>query len=352
MENKKDRTSAKTEKEKQDYFQLIDDPDGRPPLIRRTRGGEPLTKAQIKAIKQGRKKLRKEMKERGIKSKEDFELVAASVGLYIDPLRLFLWLRWFGHGKGLAALLGATAALLGLTMLYSSVTQMRGHFTINMADGMFRDGFVLSETADFKSPTTHLFCEPAVDVPCVSFADLPDNLDQTDGEHHDEYFAYTFYLRNEGEHTVDYDWALQLNSESQNLSQAAWVMVFEDGKMTFYAKPNAEGKEEALPAFDDDSRGYIEPPLRDSCRNPARQYETVASRGPVSYYRVIPELYENEDDVCYGAQKQVAPMEVHKYTVVIWLEGDDPDCTDAMIGGYLGMEMNFRLAGEPLKKQR
>jgi hypothetical protein len=37
-------------------------------------------------------------------------------------------------------------------------------------------------------------------------------------------------------------------------------------------------------------------------------------------------------------------MSVDKYSVILWLEGDDPDCTDSTIGGHLGVEMNFRLS--------
>jgi len=39
-------------------------------------------------------------------------------------------------------------------------------------------------------------------------------------------------------------------------------------------------------------------------------------------------------------------MDVHKYTVVIWLEGDDPDCTDELIGGHVGMDFYFELISE------
>ena len=39
-------------------------------------------------------------------------------------------------------------------------------------------------------------------------------------------------------------------------------------------------------------------------------------------------------------------MEVHKYTVVIWLEGDDPECTDDLIGGHLGLQMQYALDEE------
>ena len=33
------------------------------------------------------------------------------------------------------------------------------------------------------------------------------------------------------------------------------------------------------------------------------------------------------------------PDDLDRITVVIWLEGDDPDCTDALLGGELKMHM-------------
>ena len=39
-------------------------------------------------------------------------------------------------------------------------------------------------------------------------------------------------------------------------------------------------------------------------------------------------------------------MDVHKYTVVMYLEGDDEQATDDKIGGRLGVEMKFRLSSE------
>ena len=35
---------------------------------------------------------------------------------------------------------------------------------------------------------------------------------------------------------------------------------------------------------------------------------------------------------------------------VLWLEGDDPQATDELIGAHMGVEMSFRLTGEPEKK--
>ena len=32
---------------------------------------------------------------------------------------------------------------------------------------------------------------------------------------------------------------------------------------------------------------------------------------------------------------------IDKYTIVIWLEGDDPECVDGLIGGEIKMHMNL-----------
>ena len=65
-------------------------------IFKRRRAGVVLSREEVKAIKEGRKKLRREMRARGIKSRREFELVAGSLGLYFDKRRGFL--LWFaGH---------------------------------------------------------------------------------------------------------------------------------------------------------------------------------------------------------------------------------------------------------------
>ena len=314
-------------------------------LLKKRRGGAILSKDEVLAIKAGRKKLRKEMKAMGIKSRKEFELTASSLGLYFDKSRLFPFLWWF-HGRGLWALLGALAVLMATLFLFSAVKQMRGHFTINISDGMFREGFSLSETIDFKNATTQLFAEPAIDVPCISIGQIPADVDSYDGSHNASYFAYSFYLRNEGESTVDYEWGVQLNSESQSLAEAVWVMVFEDGEMGFYAKPSKEGEVQALPPMGDNSRGYMDPELMPLAKHPTEQYQLIRQVGNHGYYRVIPKTFADDLTVTSGIRENVVPWQVHKYTIVIWLEGDDPDCTDELIGGHLGLEINMRMLEE------
>lgn len=310
--------------------------------FKKRRAGVVLSLDEVIAIKEGRKNLKAEMKARGIYNRKDFELTASSLGLYFDKNRYIL-IPWFFKGRGLVALLAAAIAALAAAWGASQISQMRGHFTINMSADMFREGFVLCETADFKKPTTYLFCEPATDIPCISIGDLPEDIDQHEGQQHANYFAYTFFLRNEGESTVDYEWDILLNSESKSTSEACWVMVFEDGEMAFYAKEGADGQPEALPAMDDNSRGYPTAPLISAAKDPQKQYQLIAESGPLNYYRLIPIPFKSEEIVASGFRTEVAPMDVHRYTVVIWLEGDDPECTNDKIGGHVGMQMDIAL---------
>ncbi len=311
-------------------------------LFKYKQAGVVLTENQVKEIKAGRKKLRKEMRAMGIKSKKEFEVTASSLGLYFDKRRWLLLLPWLWGGKGLWALLGALLALLFALFLMSLVTQLRGHFTISLADEMFENGFVLSETEDFADPQLHLFSEPLEDAPCISIANIPEDVEDYEGTHGDgTYFAYTFWLRNEGRDTVDYTYGIRMNSESLNLSSATWLMLFENGEMSFHAEESAYGGEEALPAFGDDSRGYRVTPFRDSMRED--QYELISTTRWGEYYRAIPIPFESEEIMMTGFYDDIGPMEVNKYTVVLWLEGDDPDCTDELIGGHLGIDMFFTL---------
>lgn len=313
-------------------------------LFKKTRAGVVLTRDEVKAIKAGRKKLRKELHERGMKEKSDLELTAASLGLYFDKRHGAL-LAWLGR-HWLAGLIGLLAMLLLTLLLFSTVSHARGYFTINLTDGLFREGFTLSETRGFENPTIQLFATPAEDVPCISISQLPTDLDEIDGQHNDTYFAYTWYLRNDGESTVDYEWELSFTAESRNLSRGMWVALFEDGEMRLYAKANGEtGAEEALPAFGIDDQGYRFLPIKELAPD-SDQFRVVKKSGSVTWWRVVPEPFASDDLIAAGGVTDVEPMEIHKYTVVLWLEGDDPDSTDELIGGHSGVTMQYRMSGE------
>ena len=311
--------------------------------FKKRKAGIVLTKQEVKEIKLGRKKLRKQMRESGIKSRKEFELTASSLGLYFDKNRYLAALLWFLGRHGFWMTLAAAAVLLLVLWAFSSITELKGHFTISMSDKLFREGFSISETIGFENPTSHLFATPAEDVPCISVTNIHDNVDSIDGQHNEKYFAYTFYVKNEGENPQNMSWQLNLNSESNNVSDAAWVMIFADGQMKFYAKPDENGMPQMLPAQDDNTRGYTTAPFYSVAASPDEQYEVIRQTNTFTYWRLKPKSFLSDKVVEQGLIEHFEPQQVHKFTVVIWLEGDDPHCTDDLIGGHLGMDFTMQL---------
>lgn len=312
-------------------------------IFKYRRAGIVLTQSEVEEIKAGRKKLRAEMKLAGVYTHQEFELTASSLGLYFDKNRFFALLLWLFHGRALWAVLGA--ALLFMAAMYgiAQITQLRGHFTINLTDEMFDEGFQLSETSDFVNPTARLYGEPVEDAPCISVTEIPADVDAVEGPHNGRaYYAHTFFLAKRGEGTADYRFTLSINSESLNCSTAAWVMLYHEGVPTLYARMGADGEAECLPAKGDNSRGYAADSLPFLDRLPANQYEEVVGEKSTGI-RLMPYPFATEQVITSQVVTDMEQDEVDAFTVVIWLEGDDPDCTDALIGSHIGLQMDFEL---------
>lgn len=314
--------------------------------FKKTRSGIVLSKEEVKHIKKERRKLRKELRKLGIRKKKEFEVTASSMGLYFDKKRRGFLFWWWG-GKALWALVGAFMALLAVLFAASVITQMKGLFTINLSDDMFKSGFTLSETIGFENPTVSLNSEPLENVPCTSISMIPADVHDYEGSHHGyDYFAYSFYVRNEGDLPVDYHYQVNIVSESQDVSKAIWIMIFQDGEMTYFAERGSDGQSETIPELGDESRGYSNLPLMGQTSNQVNQYQFITNKRGKDYYRVVPVPFESEDVVVSGTREKFEVMGVHKYTIVIWAEGDDPECVDDIIGGHLGLDMNFTLLEE------
>lgn len=311
------------------------------------KAGIRLSRAEVAEIKAARKQLRADLKMAGITKKDDIKILEAARGAYFDKPKTVKAIWMFVGGRVLAILLVSLVALLSLLFIMSEITKMKGHFSVNLTPELFEEGFSISEKLTEEgrthNPTSYLRAEPDDDTPCISISWIDKDVDNVDGPHNGTgYFAYTFYIENTGEVPASFKYVLNINSESRAVKSAAWVMLFIDGEMSFYAAPTKDGDNQTLPARDDNSRGYRNPPFMSVAKNPEKQFEIIPQDiNEHDYYRLIALPFESGDVITSGIIDDVQPGEVHKYTVVLWLEGDDPDCTDELIGGHLGMEFNF-----------
>ena len=60
--------------------------------------------------------------------------------------------------------------------------------------------------------------------------------------------------------------------------------------------------------------------------------------------------FYSEDIAVLKERKNFRPNDIDKYTIVIYLEGDDPDCVDAIIGGEI--KLNMKVMEEHIENEK
>ena len=192
--------------------------------------------------------------------------------------------------------------LIAILFITAFMQEKMGNFTINLNRlELYRKGISISETGDFKDATARLTASTVQDATNISIDDLPDNLDEAEGDHNGKnYMAYTYYVRNAGKEDLGYIARITLDSCAKGAEDAVRVAVWRNGKRVVYAEPAADGGEE---------------------------------KGCTSF--------ESDKTVCTYEEKDFLVGNVDRYTIVIWMEGDDPECVDSIIGGSVQFSMHI-----------
>ncbi len=303
-----------------------------------------LTRAELKELKAKRKQLRKALRERGIKSKLEFESFATEVGLALpantaEGLGALFFLKLGTLAKVAAAsttlitaLAVGTAAMVGLFGV-AYVSETKGHFTINLTADMLQEGYVLSETEDFEQTATRLYTEELKNINAISVQDVDKDIATMGSGSHNGigYTAYTFYIKNAGTKPSTYVYDLDISSATNGVLGATWVMLIVDGEQMIYSEVSDDGDRENL-------YGYSYAPFLDIAKEPDALYYEEDGK-----YGIVPLEFAEDDVVARGIKENMQPEEIHKYTVVVWVEGDDPQCTNDILGGHAGFTFQFEM---------
>ena len=207
--------------------------------------------------------------------------------------------------KVLTTALACLTLLTTIMYLCAALYKNSGSFTVSINKvEMTKYGLSLSETQDMSYATSHLNAKINEHMTNISGRDIPLNVDMIDGEHNGaNHIAYTFYLQNVGEKAMSYEYEIAISDISNQLDEAIRVRLYVDGVPTEYAKTKADG------------------------RGP--------EPGTVEFY--------SGHIVARGRMDDFNPKDQTKFTVVVWIEGDDPECVDERIDGQLKLEMNMRV---------
>lgn len=251
---------------------------------------------------------------------------------------------------------GALQTLLVLLVIISIGYAMAafytksGEFVISIDRGMAEDGFVLSETTDFSEQLITLNGDVVVGATNISIYDIQRDVMNVDGKHNGiNYLAYTFYIKNETGQVKDYQYQLHLKRATKGTEYASWIMLYHNNVQNIYAMPNKDGNPERIfsgspfpfmkyagelikeTKLTKDNPGYMTQDKMD--------YFGVESAEGMYQLEAVP--FMSSDVVCAGTRKGIKDEEYDKFTVVIWMEGEDPECVDDIIGGNLEFSMSF-----------
>ena len=204
-------------------------------------------------------------------------------------------------------LISLLALLLFLVIAYFilNIVYNEGSFTISMDKNTYLESnLVMYESLNDRSSVYRLSTSKIAFMDNISIKWLPDNINnEAEGAHNGEnYIAYTFYLENQGEETINYWYSITIDDIIKNVDDAVRIMIFVNDDQVVYAKKSAitgEPEPNTTPFRDDDETIILE------------------------------------------KREGMNPKDIDKITIVIWLEGDDPECVNAILGGEMKMHMDI-----------
>ena len=202
--------------------------------------------------------------------------------------------------------IGLLIMLLFLIIIYFilRIVYETGDFTISLDPNFAqKSGLIMYEREEEKLDKRILKATKVEFMDNISVKWLPDNLNNMgEGSHNgDNYLAYTFYVENNGSDVINYWYQILVDDVIKNVDKAVRVMVYRNDEKTLYAKANETTGE--------------------------------AENGTTKFY--------SDREVMVEGRKDFRPGDIDKFTIVIFIEGDDPDCVDALIGGEMKMHMEI-----------
>ena len=205
--------------------------------------------------------------------------------------------------KLMTALLIMLLVIIMLLFVISALYYRSGSFTVTLnKTEMTKYGLSLSESREMTHLTSQLNAKIAAEITNIAGEIIPADIDEIDGEHNGvNYIAYTFYLQNRGEVAVPCEYSMDMSNITSSLDDAIRLRLYVDGTPTTYAKTKRDG--------------------------------SGPEPGTVEFY--------SSTVMAKGRIDELAPGEVVRFTVVLWIEGNDPECLDPLIGGQLKAEMKI-----------
>lgn len=227
--------------------------------------------------------------------------------------------------KIIPPILGLCAALLIIVYVTSLLFTQYGNFSISVKDfGDSSYALSLCENDTFNKATSKLSAQQVANVNNITYTNLPDNLNDVNGSHNGEnYLAYTFYVKNSGEKDCSYKYSMVITQATAGVDAAVRVRIYFNPRY-YVASENAYNH----------SGNYVDYAKPKTGGNGVAEVDP-GNRGMTNFI--------SNDVISEVQTDNFKPGDISKITVVIWLEGEDPDCTNDVLGGRFKTDMNLEI---------
>ena len=213
--------------------------------------------------------------------------------------------KWHKLGKYIKLSLLLLLLLLIIIYFVLRVLFNDGSFIVALDNNdMLYSGLAMYETLNDPTPKRKLKAKDLQFMDNISIKWLPDDITKYEGSHNGKnYIAYSFYMENQGDVVLNYWYSIVMDDVIKHADEALRIMIYVNDESTVYAKGNSiDGKAEPdTKKFREDKDGTI--------------------------------ILEQRKDMHAG--------DLDKITVVVWIEGDDPECTNALLGGHVRLHMKI-----------
>ncbi len=178
-----------------------------------------------------------------------------------------------------------------------------GDFTVSLDQAFAKKSGLIMFEKQGEADKRVLKAKKAEYIDNISIKWIPEDINQQgEGSHNgDNYLAYSFYVENKGSEVVNYWYEIIVDDVIKNADEAIRVMVYLNDERTVYAKANSKTGE--------------------------------AEEGTKMFY--------SEKEVAVEQRKGFQPGDIDKFTIVVFIEGDDPECLDNLIGSEMKMHMDI-----------
>lgn len=213
-----------------------------------------------------------------------------------------------------------TGLLSGVIGILAFFGQNMGTFVVGLSDNTHVAGIILSDEPTFEAAYPRLVVNPVKSADPVAYSDIKiDEVKNAHGDYTDpdgyKYIAYTFWIKNEGNTLTDVDVTINISTATKNVSSAIRILVIEDDLISTLYKKHDEHEKDPHDTSPD-AVDFLS--------------DTTVFLNTISDFR---------------------PEEIKKYSIVIWLEGWDPDCNDSIQSGKLRMSMTFSIVKSIIEEE-